>query len=220
MKSRPSLGKKNPFINNSLFSPLFRYWVQNFSPSYGNCFTFNSAYNDDDPSTRKASLTGVSSGLSIELYLDQRNYMLNKLSKKAGARMVLHGPEEPPLPDEYGLDLQPNTASSIAIQLVSQNMVDICWDVTKVEKCCFFQTEITRLPDPHPAKCIEFWNQTEYDQEVIYTMAVRISYIPWIKTIYSRLHLLGMSEGLLSSRNNQALQMLLSDLQRKRHDRI
>ena len=96
--------------------------MQNFSPSYGNCFTFNSAYNDDDPTTRKASLTGVTEGLSIELYLDQRNYMLNKLSKKAGARMVLHGPGEPPLPDEYGLELQPNTASSIAIQLVSQTL--------------------------------------------------------------------------------------------------
>ena len=151
--------------------------MQNFSPSYGNCFTFNSAYNDDDPSTRQSSLTGVSAGLSIELYLDQRNYMLNKLSKKAGARMVLHGPEEPPLPDEYGLDLQPNTASSIAIQLVSRNIVDIYGKgcLEKIQRV-FFQTEITRLPPPHPSKCIESWNQTEYEQDVIYTMAVSISY--------------------------------------------
>lgn len=58
-------------------------------------------------------------GFSVEVFLDQDNYMLNKLSKKAGARMVLHEPELPALPDEYGQDLQPNTASSVAIQLVS-----------------------------------------------------------------------------------------------------
>ena len=53
--------------------------MPNFSPSYGNCFTFNSEANEEDPNTREASLTGVSNGLSIELYLDQQNYMLNRL---------------------------------------------------------------------------------------------------------------------------------------------
>ena len=36
----------------------------------------------------------------------------------------------------------------------------------------FFKTEITRLPHPHPAECIQFWNQTQYDLPVMYTMAV------------------------------------------------
>ena len=58
-------------------------------------------------------------GLNVEVFLDQNNYMLNKLSKKAGARVVVHDPNNPPLADEYGLDLRPNTASSIAIQIVS-----------------------------------------------------------------------------------------------------
>jgi len=44
--------------------------------------------------------------------------MLMKLSKSAGAKIVVHDPTLPPLPDEYGIDLQPNTASSIAIQTV------------------------------------------------------------------------------------------------------
>lgn len=48
--------------------------------------------------------------------------MLKKLSKKAGARLVIHDPNSPPLPDEYGLDLQPNTASSISIQRVSNTL--------------------------------------------------------------------------------------------------
>ena len=58
-------------------------------------------------------------GLVVEVFLDQNNYMLNKLSKKAGARVIVHDPENPPLADEDGLDLRPNTASSIAIQVVS-----------------------------------------------------------------------------------------------------
>ena len=57
-------------------------------------------------------------GLSVEVFLDQSNYMLNKLSKKAGARLVIHDPAVPPLADEYGIDLQPNTASSVSIQQV------------------------------------------------------------------------------------------------------
>jgi hypothetical protein len=44
--------------------------------------------------------------------------MLAKLSKNAGAKLVIHDPKLPPLPDEYGIDMQPNTASSMAIQTV------------------------------------------------------------------------------------------------------
>ncbi len=68
---------------------------------------------------RKASLTGMSNGLSVELNLDQSNYMKGRLSKKAGARLVLHDPFQPPLPDEYGMDLAPNTASAVGVTLVS-----------------------------------------------------------------------------------------------------
>ena len=45
--------------------------------------------------------------------------MLEKLSKKAGARVVIHDPDHAPFPDEFGNDLQPNTASSVAIKLVN-----------------------------------------------------------------------------------------------------
>ena len=88
---------------------------------YGNCFSFNFQYNIDDPDLfislpRLATLTGSSNGLTVEVFLDQDNYMLNKLSKKAGARLVIHDASTLPLVDEYGMDLQPNTASSVAIQ--------------------------------------------------------------------------------------------------------
>jgi hypothetical protein len=110
----------NSFIVTSanLIISYFRYWTQSFSPTYGSCYTFNSAHNPTDPVPRRASLTGISNGFSVEIFLDQGNYMLNKLSKKAGARMVLHDPTVAPLPDEYGIDLSPNTASSVAVQMV------------------------------------------------------------------------------------------------------
>ena len=90
---------------------------------YGNCFSFNSHYNKYDPALfnshqRFATLTGTSNGLTVEVFLDQDNYMIKKLSKKAGARLVIHDASSPPLADEYGMDLQPNTASSVAIQQV------------------------------------------------------------------------------------------------------
>ena len=78
--------------------------------------------------------------------------MLNKLSKKAGARIVIHNPENPPLPDEYGMDLQPNTASSISVQ----------------------KTDITRMGTPYKPNCTAFWNETEYkDIHLPYSLAVR-----------------------------------------------
>ena len=57
-------------------------------------------------------------GLDVELFLDQDNYMLAKLSKKAGDKIVIHDPTLPPLPDENGIDMQPSSASSIAVQTV------------------------------------------------------------------------------------------------------
>ena len=76
----------------------------------------------------------------MEIFLDQTYYMWNKLSKRAGARVVIHDPKTAPLPDEYGLDLQPNTASSMSIQT----------------------TNITRLEKPYTPECTPSWNTTGY----------------------------------------------------------
>jgi hypothetical protein len=60
-------------------------------------------------------LTCLLIGLSVLIFLDQINYMLNKLSKQAGAKLFVHDSGILPLPDEYGIDLQPNTANSVAV---------------------------------------------------------------------------------------------------------
>lgn len=41
---------------------------------------------------RKVTLTGSDHGLVLELFLDQTNYMYNKLTKSAGARITIHDP--------------------------------------------------------------------------------------------------------------------------------
>ena len=78
------------------------------------------------------------SGLSVEIFLDQSNYMRNKLSKQAGVKIVVHDPNNPPSPDEIGFVLRPNTAGSIAIQ----------------------KTIFSRLPHPYTSKCMDSWEET------------------------------------------------------------
>ena len=80
---------------------------------------------NDTQSPRQASLTGVNYGLTVEMFLDQDNYMLKKLSKNAGARVVVHDPYSIPLPDEFGINLQPNTATGVAVQKVRR--LQTCW---------------------------------------------------------------------------------------------
>ena len=54
------------------------------------------------------------------LYLDQENYMLNKMTQNSGAKILVHDPWLSPLLDEFSIDLQPATAASIALQVVSR----------------------------------------------------------------------------------------------------
>ena len=94
-------------------------------------------------------------GLTLELFLDQGNYLKNRLSKENGARIVIHDPKTPPLPDENGLDLAPNMANAIAVQ----------------------QTQIQRLTAPYTPNCTQDWKDTSYvlDSAIPYTLAVRFS---------------------------------------------
>ena len=70
---------------------FFRYWRNLSTPTYGNCFTFNSGL-DQNNAVRKMTVSGSQNGLILELYLDQTNYMHNKLSRIAGARVTVHDP--------------------------------------------------------------------------------------------------------------------------------
>ena len=41
---------------------------------------------------KRVTVIGSRNGLDLELYLDQKNYMYNKLSRKAGARITINDP--------------------------------------------------------------------------------------------------------------------------------
>ena len=77
-------------------------------------------YNKDNhkAQAREVTMTGGSGMLSIILYLDQFFYTPLSFTKEAGARITIHNPLVFPMTGEYGLNLRPNTASSIGFQQV------------------------------------------------------------------------------------------------------
>ena len=91
--------------------------------------------------------------MSVEIFLDQSNYLGNKLSKQAGAKIIVHDPKMPPVPDESGFELRPNTENSIAIQ----------------------KTSFSRLPSPYTSNCVESWNETGYPIEIISNYSQSVS---------------------------------------------
>ncbi|XP_037079580.1 uncharacterized protein LOC119100607 [Pollicipes pollicipes] len=90
------------------------------SPLYGNCFTFNSnvtASDDKMAGKRKTGLTGETYSLNILLDLKHIAYPPVQAATK-GARIVIHAPDQHPDVERAGLNLYPNSASSLAVQQV------------------------------------------------------------------------------------------------------
>ena len=120
-----------------------RFWKISSVSGYGNCYTFNSEYNSaSDPDVpRRVSMIGRSNGLTVEIGLDQLDYADGPLTKTAGARIVVHDPRDLPRVDEDGMNLEPNTASSIGYQRVTtwlyvyNNLfVSFCTDLTEYHR--------------------------------------------------------------------------------------
>ncbi|XP_071102852.1 epithelial sodium channel subunit gamma-like [Haliotis cracherodii] len=93
------------------------------SHKYGNCYTFNAEGNGKKVVTK---FTGPSYGLSLELYLDQEEY-IPALSPSAGARVLIHPRNSMPFPEDEGISIAPGVSTSVGLRKV----------------------DITRLPPPH-----------------------------------------------------------------------
>lgn len=68
-----------------LYSPnvlLLRLFEINNYPNYGNCFTFNSAFNRSGSRSYVTSLTAPNFGLYLVLQLDQKNYLRKGMTKQ------------------------------------------------------------------------------------------------------------------------------------------
>ena len=69
-----------------------------------------------------------------------------------------------PSPDEYGISLAPNTATSLSVQV----------------------NEMTRLPSPYKSKCMKDWSSTGFNVSVSnYSLSVSVNYITSVKYVFS-----------------------------------
>ncbi|XP_050401796.1 degenerin-like protein asic-1 [Patella vulgata] len=96
----------------------FQCSPQNFTTfhnhKYGNCFTFN---HPDKGDSLKAKFPGPLFGLSLELYLEQSEY-IPALSPEAGVKVVVHPRNTMPFPVEEGISVSPGYATSIGLNAV------------------------------------------------------------------------------------------------------
>ena len=91
------------------------YFEKETSPGFGNCFSFNSNVSGNNENTWASSLPGSVLGLNIVLNIEQFQYLKQGLTQSAGARVTIHDTEVRPLVDEYGMNVEPNKATSFAL---------------------------------------------------------------------------------------------------------
>ena len=65
-------------------------------------------------------LTGPNFGLELVINIETSKYMTGGVTPTAGARIVVHDNSGPPLPNEMGHYLEPNTITALAIEEVFQ----------------------------------------------------------------------------------------------------
>ena len=69
------------------------------------------------------------------------------------------------MPDEYGMDLAPNTASSIAVQMS---------EVAQLKPSQTKPPQISRQPSPYTSHCMDSWEGAELivPQDTEYSLSV------------------------------------------------
>ncbi|KAE8593002.1 hypothetical protein XENTR_v10018941 [Xenopus tropicalis] len=89
-----------------------REYVHFHHPIYGNCFTINNHWKEN---SWYSSRPGKQYGLSIVVKTDLHDNM-PLLSQAAGARIMIHNPNQPPLVEHQGFDIRPGTENSISVK--------------------------------------------------------------------------------------------------------
>ncbi|XP_013421470.1 degenerin deg-1-like [Lingula anatina] len=77
---------------------------------YGNCFIFNSGMNK---TVRSAARGGHTYGLSLELYIEQDEYIMT--TESAGVRVTIHEQNSMPFAEEHSIVVAPGKHTSIGI---------------------------------------------------------------------------------------------------------
>lgn len=93
-------------------------WEQYWHYKYGNCFAFNSGSKTntgEDAPILKSNKPGPSHGLSLELNVEQDEY-IGLMTPEAGIRMDISTQGEMPFPMEKGISISPGYATMIGLR--------------------------------------------------------------------------------------------------------
>ncbi|KAL8202749.1 UNVERIFIED_CONTAM: Amiloride-sensitive sodium channel subunit alpha, partial [Gekko kuhli] len=85
-------------------------------PIYGNCYTFN----DNNGTLWMSSLPGINNGLSLVVRTEQNDF-IPLLSTVTGARVMVHGQNEPAFMDDGGFNVRPGMETSISMRKETTN---------------------------------------------------------------------------------------------------
>ena len=94
----------------------FSFFYQFYNPFNGNCFIFNSGWNESYR-VEKTHKTGRRFGLSVVLNLGEENYM-ESIGGELGARVMVHSQDEMPHPQEAGIMAEPGHMTSLSVRKV------------------------------------------------------------------------------------------------------
>ncbi|XP_077988550.1 epithelial sodium channel subunit alpha-like [Glandiceps talaboti] len=87
-------------------------FTQYYNHKYGNCYTFNSGRYEAPLTTNKP---GPMYGLSLELYIEQSEYMVGT-TESAGVRVLIHHQDRMPFPEDDGFSVAPGHAFSVGVR--------------------------------------------------------------------------------------------------------
>ena len=102
-------------------------------------------------------------------FLDQANYMKEGNTPSEGVRAAVITPNVSILTDEYGMDIYPNTKTTVALR----------------------NQKITRMPAPYTTNCTPSWAETDYSDfnQTTYTLLVSHIGVPierfWRSTYFT-----------------------------------
>ncbi|XP_015763989.1 PREDICTED: amiloride-sensitive sodium channel subunit alpha-like [Acropora digitifera] len=99
----------------NMSSPI---WKEYWHYKYGNCYVFNSGIKTDageDAPILKSNKVGPSHGLSLELNVEQDEY-IGSMTPEAGIRMDISTQREMPFPMEKGISISPGYATMIGLR--------------------------------------------------------------------------------------------------------
>ncbi|OAF70491.1 hypothetical protein A3Q56_01737, partial [Intoshia linei] len=121
LKEKEKMGYTlNEFIldcNYNGYGCMKKDFVRFFSTVNGNCFTFNSGWNQSHPVYRSYK-PGNQHGLKLTLFIDQREY-ISQFVQAAGAKVLIHSQKIMPFPEDEGYSVQPGSLTSLAIKKTS-----------------------------------------------------------------------------------------------------